>query len=75
MRVSFEPHLIWGPLMIAEAEGFFRDEGLDVDLVRAMQVEETLVALVTGDIDVRPGPLHAAFLSAVAQGLLTDVFE
>lgn len=68
VRVSFEPHLIWGPLMIAEAEGYFRDEGLDVELVRAMQVEETLVALITGNIDVRPGAVHAAFFSAVAQG-------
>lgn len=68
VRVSFQPHLGWGPLLIAQEEGFFRDEGLEVELVRAMEVEETLVALVTGDIDVRPGALHAAFLSAVAQG-------
>jgi NitT/TauT family transport system substrate-binding protein len=68
VRVAFEQHLSWGPLMIARAEGFFRAEGLDVEFVPAMQTEETLVALVTGDIDVRPGPLHAAFLSAVAQG-------
>ena len=68
VRVSHELHLGWAPLMIAQEEGFFRDEGLDVELVPAMQVEETLVALITGDIDVRPGALHAAFLSAVAQG-------
>ncbi len=68
VRVSFERHFIWGPLMIASAEGFFREEGLDVELVFAGLPEETLVALITGDIDVRPGPLHAAFFSAVAQG-------
>ena len=68
VRVSFEQHIIWGPLMIAKAEGFFREEGLDVEFVSALEVEETLVALITGDIDVRPGALHAAFLSAVARG-------
>lgn len=68
VRVSFERHLGWSPLMVARAEGYFRDEGLDVELVPAMNSEETLVALVTGDIDVRPGPIHAAFLSAVARG-------
>jgi NitT/TauT family transport system substrate-binding protein len=68
LRVSFNPHFSWGPLMIAQAEGFFRDEELEVEFVHALQAEETLVALITGDIDVRPGPLHAAFLSAVAQG-------
>ena len=54
--------------MIAQAEGFFRDEGLEVEFVDALEIEETLVSLITGDIDVRPGAIHAAFLSAVARG-------
>jgi NitT/TauT family transport system substrate-binding protein len=68
VRVAFLPRLSWGPLMIADAEGFFKTEGLDVEMVPALRSEESLAALVTGDIDVRPGPLHAGFLSAVAQG-------
>jgi len=68
VRVSVNPHLSWGPIMIAQAEGFFREEGLEVEFVQAMEIEETLVALITGDIDVRPGAIHAAFLSAVARG-------
>jgi ABC-type nitrate/sulfonate/bicarbonate transport system substrate-binding protein len=68
VRLSFNPHISWAPFMIAQAEGFFTREGLEVEFVQALQSEETLVALVTGDIDVRPGPIHAAFLSAVAQG-------
>jgi len=68
LRVSYSPHISFGPLMIAQEEGYFRDEGLDVEFVTTMQPEETLVALVTGDIDVRPGALHAAFLSAIARG-------
>lgn len=68
VRVSFNPHLGWGPFLIAEKEGFFRDEGLDVELVPDMEVEETLVALITGHIDVRPGALHAAFFSAITRG-------
>ena len=68
VRVSFSPLLSWGPLMIAKQEGFFRDEGLDVEFVSTLSSQEELVALVTGDIDVQPGPLHAGFLSAIAQG-------
>ena len=68
VRVSITPHLSWGPLMIAQAEGFFKAEGLEVEFVSAMRSEESLAALVTGDIDVRPGPIHAGFLSAIAQG-------
>ena len=67
LRVSIQEHLSQAPVMIAEAEGFFRDEGLDIEFVPAMRPQETLVALVTGDIDVRPGPMSAGFLSAIAQ--------
>lgn len=68
LRVSYSAHISFGPLMIAQAEGYFRDEGLEVEFVSTMRPEETLVALITGDIDVRPGTLHAGFLSAIAQG-------
>lgn len=68
VRVSFQPHLSFAPIMIAHDEGFFRDEGLDVELLNALQHEETLVALISGDLDVRPGPISSGFLSAVSQG-------
>ncbi len=54
--------------MIAQAEGYFKAEGLDVEFVTTMSSDDALVALVTGDIDVRPGPIHPGFLSAIAQG-------
>lgn len=68
VRVAFSPHLSWGPLMIAQAEGFFRNEGVEMEFLPVMRTEESLVALATGAIDVRPGPVLAGFLSAVAQG-------
>ena len=68
VRVAFSPHLSWAPIMVAQSEGFFKAEGLDVELVPALRPEESLTALVTGDIDVRPGPINAGFLSAVAKG-------
>ena len=68
VRVSFSPLLSWGPLMIAQAEGFFEEEGIQVEFVPSLASEEELVALVTGDIDVDPGPLHAGFFSAISHG-------
>ena len=68
VRVAYSPYVSWGPLMIADAEGFFRDEGLEVEFVLSGHSEESLVALISGDIDVRPGPPSAGLLSAVAQG-------
>jgi NitT/TauT family transport system substrate-binding protein len=68
LRVTYLRHLSWGPLMIAQAEGFFRQEGLDVELVPSLNSEEQLAALVTGRIDVHPGPPHTGLLSAIARG-------
>ena len=68
VRVAFSPLLSWGPIMIANSEGFFREEGIEVEYVPSLSSQEELVALVTGDIDVEPGPIHAGFLSAIAQG-------
>jgi NitT/TauT family transport system substrate-binding protein len=68
LRVTYLRHVSWGPLMIAQAEGFFRQEGLDVELVPSLNSEEQLAALVTGRIDVHPGPIHTGLLSAIARG-------
>ncbi|MEQ1693529.1 MAG: ABC transporter substrate-binding protein [Gemmatimonas sp.] len=68
LRVSLPLHLSAAPLMIAQDEGFFRDEGLDVEFLPGLPHDESLVALVTGDIDVRPGPVSIGFLSAIGQG-------
>jgi NitT/TauT family transport system substrate-binding protein len=68
LRVLVTPHVSYAPLMIADAEGFFRAEGLDVEIVSGLRAEESVAALVTGDIDVLPGPLRAGLLSAIAQG-------
>ena len=68
VRVGFSPLLSFGPIMIADAEGYFRDEGLDVELVPALSAQDETVGLVTGDLDVKLGPLHAIFFSAIARG-------
>ena len=44
VRVTYLRHLSWGPLMIAHAEGFFRQEGLDVELEPSLNSEEQLAA-------------------------------
>jgi len=68
VRVSITPHISWAPIFLAYEEGDFAREGLEVELVHAMRSDESLVALVSGDIDVRPGPLSTGVMSAIAQG-------
>ncbi len=68
IRVALSPHLSWGPLMMAKEEGFFSEEGLDVEFISLLRSEESLVALLSGDVDVVPGPLHPGLFSAVTRG-------
>jgi NitT/TauT family transport system substrate-binding protein len=68
VRVLITPHVSFAPLMIASAEGFFAQEGIDVEVVSGLRAEESVAALVTGQIDVLPGPVRAGLLSAIAQG-------
>lgn len=64
IRVGFLPYLSNAPLMIAMDEGYFRDEGLDVQLVP----NPPTLALAHGDIDANPNILTTSVLTAVARG-------
>jgi NitT/TauT family transport system substrate-binding protein len=68
VRLSISHQMSWAPIMIAQAEGFFREEGIDVEYVMIPSAQETLVGLVTGSLDVLSGPTHASFFSAIQQG-------
>ena len=68
IRVVYSPHLSWGPLLLAREEGFFTQEGLEVEFVQLNHAEESLVALLGGEVDVVPGPLHPGLFTAVARG-------
>ena len=68
VRMAASGSIHWAPIMIAQAEGFFRDEGIEVENVPIPSAQEDLVALVSGHLDVKAGPTHASFFSAVQQG-------
>jgi len=56
------------PLLIAEREGFFADEGLEIERVPVGSSRDGFPALVRGDLDVVAGLFSSLYLSAAAQG-------
>jgi NitT/TauT family transport system substrate-binding protein len=68
LRVGFTRRLTMSPLLIAQAEGYFAEEGLDVDLVPIGSASTGLPALLQGRLDVLPGPVSAAFFNAIHRG-------
>jgi NitT/TauT family transport system substrate-binding protein len=68
VSVLARSHLSIAPLLLAEAEGFFRDEGLEIDRVSLAASRDGLPALIQGDLDVLTGSVGLAYLNAIAQG-------
>lgn len=52
VRVVIAPTLSYGPLWIALEEGFFREEGLDVELLTMRRTAEALPSLAAGQVEV-----------------------
>ncbi|MCH7480909.1 MAG: ABC transporter substrate-binding protein, partial [Chloroflexi bacterium] len=53
------------PIYIALAEGFFTDQGLDIELVPLARSSEAIAAMISGDIDVVPSSNSVALWNAV----------
>jgi NitT/TauT family transport system substrate-binding protein len=54
---------------IADAMGFFRDEGLEVSILGFNSAAQMIAPLGTGDLDVGGGTVSAGFYNAVGRGI------
>ena len=54
---------------IAQEEGFFAEQGLEVEFVKFTSVSQAVPLLVTGDLDVGYGSINAGLINAIAQNL------
>jgi NitT/TauT family transport system substrate-binding protein len=55
-----------GPIHIAQERGYFKEQGLDVELMRFNSTAEQIAALATGQLAVGVGGVNAALFNAVA---------
>ncbi len=68
LRVLSLRFLSFAPLAIARDEGFFRAQGLDVELVPLVSSADATPSLIRGDLDVASGVLKIADFNAIARG-------
>jgi NitT/TauT family transport system substrate-binding protein len=57
------------PFYIAQDKGFFKDEGLDVDLIVLDSGAKVIAPLGTGELDVGSGALSVGFWNALVRGV------
>jgi NitT/TauT family transport system substrate-binding protein len=68
LKVTLLPFLGFAPIAIAQEEGFFAKEGLEVEYVQFLSTRDTVVPLVQGDLDVLIGMLNPGILNAITRG-------
>ncbi|MFP4027279.1 MAG: ABC transporter substrate-binding protein [Candidatus Brocadiia bacterium] len=69
LRVVALPYLSFAPIHIAREEGFFEEEGLEVELVHVKRSSHALPALARGKLDVAAGSISLGIFNAIDSNL------
>jgi NitT/TauT family transport system substrate-binding protein len=73
VKVVRLPYLSMAPLLIAEREGDFREQDLDVEFVPFRRAGEAIVALSRGQLDVVAGSVNLVLLNAIEKGAMVRI--
>jgi NitT/TauT family transport system substrate-binding protein len=65
IKVTLNNNLSYAPLLIAQAENYFQEYGLDVEFVTFDRSSEAVALLITGKVDVYAGTVNAGFLNTI----------
>jgi len=69
VKICALPFLTASPVFIAMEEGYFAEQGIEIELVRFRSTAESIPALAQGQLDVSTGTVSANLFNAAARGL------
>lgn len=67
LKVLSLPYISYAPFFIAQEDGYFAAQGLEVEFIRMDKTTDAIPALVQGQLDVASGLMEVNMLNAVAQ--------
>ena len=70
IKVAVVSSLASAPILVADAKGFFKDEGLDAEFIHFDAAQPVAVAVAAGDIDFGSTGLTGAFFALANNGVL-----
>jgi len=73
VKVVRLPYLSMAPLLIAEREGYFGEQDLQVEFVPFRRAGEAIVALSRGQLDVVAGSVNLVLLNAIERGAMVRI--
>ncbi len=68
LKVVTSPLVSYAPLYIAQEEGYFTEQGLQIEFIKETIGPDLFPSLIKGDIDVMGGTLFPSFLNAITRG-------
>lgn len=66
--VTIRQNTSFAPLYIAQAEGYFAEQGLEIEFVAPPRGAEAVAAILLGEVDVHPSSVNIGMFNAMAQG-------
>ena len=73
IRVAHVPSPLFAPLYVAQAKGYFKDAGIDVELEAVKSGQDAIPLAASGKLDVIVAGFSAGMFSALNSGLEFDV--
>ncbi len=73
LKISLQPYISQAPVFIALEEGYFREQGLDIEFVEIKGSEQSVPALARGYLDVGTHATGSSLFAAVSKGLKIKV--
>jgi NitT/TauT family transport system substrate-binding protein len=68
LKVLLVPFIGSAPFFIAEEEGFFAEQGIQIKFIKMIRSGDAIPALTQGELDVWYGSTTTSFLNAMARG-------
>jgi NitT/TauT family transport system substrate-binding protein len=68
IKLVILPFLSFAPFYIGVDEGYFADQGLDIEIINMTSMGEIVPALASGQVDIASGLVSAGVLNAIARG-------
>lgn len=69
LKIADLPFTSFTAFHIADEEGFFAEQGLEVEFVKFTSATQALPLLANGDLDVVAGSINAGLINAIAQNM------
>jgi NitT/TauT family transport system substrate-binding protein len=66
LKITMSNNLSYGPLLIAEAEGYFKEFGIQMEYVVFEKNSEAIALLISGTTDIYAGTLNIGFLNTLS---------